>query len=382
MSPASTPSAIRLVSPDPTQAGGGSLRISERGFDELSASQLAAWSEIRETTSGYRTPFFSNEFAASVSRSRGDVSVAVFEQDSMPVGFLPFHRIDDVGHPVGRFFNDAHNLILRDGIQVNWNQVLSALGLKRFEFHALTGATFEQYPAHACHEVIRSFRAELGQDSAAFLNQLAQDHRTIRKQGQKTRKLAREVGPVSVEFDCRCPQLLERMIEWKRQQYRRTYILDLFSPTWTTRLVKDLFDRPEGSDVRGVLSVLRAGDQVVAAHYGMVSQGLLHYWFPAYNPAFGLYSPGTALFCSLVEQSTEHGIDCIDMGYGEQPYKLKQTDTVSVVARGCMSHSRVYRHLRCIGTRVASMTKHLPGKQSLKRVWRTLRPDAGIAKLG
>ena len=394
----STPCEVRpattTLSPTPIQPATGSisnatsrsvagngLRARTEPLADLTTQERNAWASLRASRAEFRTPFFSLEFAEAVERAREDVSVAIIENADAPVGFLPFHRIGNAAYPVGRFFNDAHNMIAAPETKIEWNWLLRELRIQRFEFHAMAGASPDDFPAHACHEEIRSFRSELGDDSEAFLGTLAQTHKTIRKQGQKTRKLAREVGPVSMEFDCRCPKVLQRMIEWKRRQYRRTYILDLFTPDWTRRLIEELFDRPKSAEVRGVLSVLRAGDEVVAAHFGMINHGLLHYWFPAYHPGFGLYSPGTALFCSVVEQATANGIDCIDMGYGEQPYKLKQTDTVSVVARGCMSRSRVYRHMRCIGSRIAAMTKWTPAKEPLKRIWRTLRPNAGIAKL-
>ncbi|MEL6107257.1 MAG: GNAT family N-acetyltransferase [Planctomycetota bacterium] len=369
------------VVPDQLVGGSDRMRATERSFSELNPPQRARWQAIRAACGGYRTPFFAMEFTEAVSRVREDVSVAVIERGGVAVGFLPFHRIGNVGHPIGRFFNDAHNVIAEPGTDIRWDWLLGQLGLKRFEFHAMAGMSMDEFPAHSCHEVIRSFRSELGDDSEAFLARLAQRHRTIQKQGQKTRKLGREIGPVALEFDCRSPDVLDQIIGWKRQQYRRTYILDLFQPPWTMRLLRELLDRPDSAEVRGVLSVLRAGDHIVAAHFGMVSRGLLHYWFPVYDPAYGAYSPGTALFCEIVKESSARSINCLDMGYGEQPYKLKQTDTVSVVARGCMSKSRVYRHMRCIGSRLAGWTKELPGKQILKRVWRTIHPNAGISKL-
>ncbi len=154
------------------------------------------------------------------------------------------------------------------------------------------------------------------------------------------------------------------------------------------KLMETMFDpsnqeesRAPKSQARGMLSVLRAGDQVVAAHYGILENGLLHYWFPTYDPKYSRYSPGTALFCSIVKVATQHGIDCLDMGYGEQPYKLKQTDSTGMVAQGCMARSRVYRHVRCIETKVMKTLKRFPAKDPIKRMWRTLRPSAGISKL-
>ena len=186
----------------------------------------------------------------------------------------------------------------------------------------------------------------------------------------------------------------------KRQQYQRTHILDLFSPRWTVRLLEELFRRHDATDAppasptlggsnsveaadgaRGVLSVLRAGQHVVASHYGILEGGLLHYWFPVYDPRFAKYSPGTALFRSILETAGEHGLTCVDMGYGEQPYKLKQTDATGTVLQGCIAESAFYRHYRSACCQVVTAAKKMPGKESVKKLWRLFWPDAGISKL-
>ena len=99
------------------------------------------------------------------------------------------------------------------------------------------------------HGTILSFRADIGDNATAYLARLGSQHRTIGRQPQKTRKMNREIGPVRLELDCRDPQVREVAIEWKRQQYRRTHILDLFGPSWTRKLVAALHEGRE-SDVK------------------------------------------------------------------------------------------------------------------------------------
>ncbi|NNE00080.1 MAG: GNAT family N-acetyltransferase [Pirellulaceae bacterium] len=360
-------------------------RVDVVAWDQLTFADLSRWEQIRATRPEFASPFFSVRFSRTIDVVRGDVSVAVLRDDNDIVGFLPFHRIGNQAFPVGRCFNDAHNIICHRDTQIDWLWILSQMDVKAFDFHAMVGTDPDDLQKYSYVGTIRSFCAELGDDSLAFLDKLEREHNTIRRQRQKSRKMAREVGPLELEIDCRDPDLLQQTIQWKRNQYRRTDILDFFTPDWTRQLLSELHHPPSADTVpgqaRGLLSVLRAGQNIVAAHYGIIEGDLLHYWFPTYDPAYRRYSPGTALFTAIVSDSTRCGIRCIDMGYGEQPYKLKQTDQTSEVAFGCISQSSLYRRWRSVETAAITTIKKAPMKESLKRIWRRMQPQAGISKL-
>ena len=356
-----------------------STTVELQPWDGLSSQDRRQWRQLRAANPELRSPFFSLAFFDAVQAVRSDVLVGVIREHDEPVGFFPFHRVGRVAKPVGRFLNDAHNVIAGPDTTIDWLSLLARCQVRAFDFHALVGGPPELLQKYGAGTV-ESFRSDLGDDSEAFLEHLRSRHRTIFKQAQKTRKLGREIGPLQLEVDCRDPQLLEQTLDWKRAQYRRTNILDLFSLPWTRDLMKHFHQHGEG-EAKGVLSVLRAGDTVVAAHFGLREGELLHYWFPCYSPEFGRYSPGTALFTELVRQASQHGIRCIDMGYGEQPYKRKQTETVTTVGFGCVSRSTIYRRCYNLALTAKPLLKKIPGKESLKRVLRTLHPSAGVSKL-
>jgi len=375
----------------------GNWDVTVRPFHDVPPEMLVRWEGIRQCDRQFPQPFFSPRFSAAVHQAREDVFVAIINHDGSgvangPIGFLPFHRVGRLGVPVGRFLNDAQNVIGLSSVQVDWKRLMRACGVVAFDLHAIVNPAKSWVDTYRLQSV-RSYQADLSGDSPGFLRQLEKSHRTIGKQAQKTRKLDREIGPVQLEVDCRCPDILAQMIRWKREQYQRTHILDLFLPDWTRCLLDVLHDAdgyaPAGSEtmldqepLRGLLSVLWSGDQVVAAHYGMVEQGRLHYWFPTYDPLFSRYSPGTALFTELVRHATDHGLDCIDMGYGEQPYKQKQTATTSTVAYGTITDSHWHRITHSLGSSLTRWVKRMPMKEKIKKAWRTIHPTAGIKKLG
>ncbi len=351
-------------------------------FDLVGSDEKRVWESLRARYDRFRSPFFSVAFSEAVHAVRQDVEVAVVYQNERPIAFLPLHRQGQSCFPVGRFFNDAHNIVCDPGLNIPWHWLLRQIGCNAYHFHALVGQPLDEMPPHCCHRKVRSFRCEIGDNPVQYLRDLGRAHKTIGRQGQKTRKMAREVGTVQFEFDCRDVERLRQAIRWKRNQYQRTHILDLFSTPWTMELVERLFGNIDRDQTpRGILSTLNAGGRTVAAHFGMLDGDLLHYWFPAYDPAFARYSPGTGLFVSILEAAEAQGLRCIDMGYGEQPYKRKQTDETDEVGQGCISPSFTYRLLRCGQAHLIDGVKALPLKSSLKRVGRSIWPSAGRSKL-
>jgi len=374
------PEELVQTPPYPNAASPATVQeVEVLAWEELGEQHRVRWQNLRQTQREQSSPFFSCPFIDAVQAARGDVLVAVLRDHRQAVGYLPFHRIGSVALPVGRYFNDAHGVIMHPKTQVDWPWLLRQCELKAFDFHAWAGAC-ETLDPGCLHGTIESFSTQIGIDSAQPLASIEREHKTMRKQDQKSRKMARERGPLSVEIDCRDVGLVEQTIQWKRDQYRRTCILDLFTPTWTRDLMHHLHQAPVDG-ARGMLSVLRAGEQVVAAHYGLFEDGQLHYWFPTYDPHYARYSPGTALFKEILRAGPACGITSIDMGYGAQPYKRKQTNTITTVAHGCITTSPVYHHRRKLSKLVRQAIKKMPVKNRLKQVFRCLLPQAGISKL-
>ena len=377
--PSAAESEMDLVRSMPPASKPGPMRVVLLAPDQLSMADCRRWEQIRASRPEFRVPFFALRFTECVHKARGDVEVAVVRRGDETIGFLPFHRIGNLAVPVGRFLNDAHNVIAAHPGEIDWAWLLRQCNVKAFDVHALVGHE-QEVETQFRLGTINAFSADLGDDSVAYLKRLGKAHKTIGRQPQKTRKLDREVGPVRMEFDCPDFALVEKAIAWKRDQYRRTHILDLFTPDWTIDLIRHLHEQ-DVDGLRGILSVLWAGDRPVAAHYGMIEGGLLHYWFPSYDPAYSQYSPGTGLFRQIVHDGTINGLDFVDMGYGEQPYKLKQTDVTSSVAFGSLTESRLHLHIRQAEASAISLIKRMPMKEPLKRFWRRINPNHGISKL-
>jgi len=136
------------------------------------------------------------------------------------------------------------------------------------------------------------------------------------------RKLEREVGPVRIALASQSEEALTTLIGWKSAQYVRSGLVDAFRYRWMVRLLHRLLETKE-AELSGLLSTLHAGDHLVAAHMGLRSGPVCHYWLPAYDVSFRKYSPGLVLLIEMTRAASSLGVGRIDLGRGDEPYKRR-----------------------------------------------------------
>jgi CelD/BcsL family acetyltransferase involved in cellulose biosynthesis len=353
----------------------GSIKFQCRSVrpSELTDFERSQWKDFRAANSVYASPFFSLEFAEAASEIRPDAKVAILENEDGIVGFLPYQGgRNKTIVPIGGAYNDLHGILGRAETRVDFRDVIQAIGPVSFRFHALADLVSPIQPY--TFGTTRTFLADLASHPEGYVQFLEHSRKTVFKQRKKTRKMIKDLGPVRLEFDCRDPKVLDQVIQLKRDQYRRTYIFDLLSVAWARGLLHAMHARSDGG-CRGLLSVLYAGDTLVAGHYGMLEGPMMHYWFPVYDEEYHQYSPGTALFLEVAQAATEAGVRKIDFGYGEQPYKVKLTDTIGELPFGRVDISRM-RWWRCrCQTWLAQSRSSLPFKDQIKPWIRRLVPN-------
>lgn len=329
---------------------------------------IASWQEIRGKNPLLRSPYFSPRFAELVSKAGASVELGVVREAGRIVAILPFERQGRIGLPVGRGLNDAHGPIAPAGIEIPWRQVLKACGLSRFDFHAAPLGLLDEFAESSTP----AFMADLGEHPEGYIRQLSATKYTLQRQPQKARKLARLHGPLRLELDTRDPQLLQRVLAWKSDQYRRSHLLDIFALPEVVTLMNELHQAD--GEPRGQLSVLFAGTTPVAGHFGLREGNFLHYWYPAYDPQFAAMSPGTQLFIAICEQADPAGIRQIDFGYGHEPYKEILCNVGTSVREGTIASSG-WNQLRYQVTRKLRRTiKGLWFKRHLKALVRAVAP--------
>jgi CelD/BcsL family acetyltransferase involved in cellulose biosynthesis len=139
--------------------------------------------------------------------------------------------------------------------------------------------------------------------------------------------------------------VFDALVAWKSDQYLRTGATNVFGFSWTMRLLEKVLAAP-GQEFGGILSALYAGDKLVSAHLGLRSHGVMHLWFPAYDPAFGKYSPGLILLLELAKAARSLGVQRLDLGKGDTRFKTSLMTGAVSLAEGSVAVNPLVRGLR------------------------------------
>ena len=306
---------------------------------ELGEGELLRWAQLQETHPELGNPFLSSSFAVAVSRRFPRTRVAVFECDGFQ-GFLPFEmRFPRFGSSLALGLSDAQAAIVSPEAPVTFGAMLDSCGLELLLFDHLVGHQFARLTdspgrrnAHA------SPTLDLSAGYTAYVAAQRQVSKTVFSfTNRRRRQLEREVGPLQFTSHSTDHALLDKVLRWKSMQYQQTGRPDLFAAPRVYGLIHDLLDTHDALGGGGAFSVLTAGDHVVAGHFGLRSSSILSYWFPAYDPMFGQYSPGMILLLEMASECAEHGIHRFDLGKGGEPYKQRLASTNSSVCSGYVS---------------------------------------------
>jgi CelD/BcsL family acetyltransferase involved in cellulose biosynthesis len=333
----------------------------------LADADWRLWLDIQRGSPAYQSPYFRPEFTQAVAAVRGDLEIAVLEQDGQTAGFFPFQRGGlNLGKPVGGKLSDYHGPILREGANFNPQQVICGSQLATWDFDHLIGPSSVFEPFITVRD--RSPYLDLRDGYTAYVRQRreAGSEITVRA-GQKARKLARECGPLRFEYDDADPAAYEQLLAWKSAQYERTGLADVFSFPWTRELLERLRQQ-RSVEFSAPLAVLYAGDRLAAVCLSLRSRGVLHAWFTAYNPQLERYSPGLLLFLQLAERAESLGLHQIDLGRGDERYKWSLASAGHEVYEGTVACPSLGAWLRSGWRRSRDWMQQSPLKETVKLI--------------
>jgi CelD/BcsL family acetyltransferase involved in cellulose biosynthesis len=301
---------------------------------EIDEGLTDAWRAIQSGNEAFASPYFCPDFTRLVAGVRDDVQVVAIENSGRPVGFFPFQRAPfGMGRPVGGALSDYHGVVAESGSEWSVTDLLRAAKLSAWSFDHLvdTSGRFQPHvTAQATSPLI-----DLGAGFENYMRELGTPPSDFPR---KARKLAKDRGALTFTFHDADDRLLERMIEWKRDQYSRTQVPDAFGVRWTGDLLRAIMAR-QTAEFSGVCSVLRAGDDVIAVHVGMRSRQVLHWWFPTYDRSVEKYSPGIILLFRIAEALVTTGATVIDLGKGDAQYKRSAMNRTVELQEGCVEMS-------------------------------------------
>jgi len=331
---------------------------------ELDQTQIAAWHSMQLATPSLANPFLSPELAVVVENFRPGTQVAVLTEGHSIIGFFPFERRRfGVGVPICGWLSPCQGVVHALGARWDPRELLRGCRLSSWQFDNLVVGQQSFQPYHAA--TAPSPVIDLADGFSAYCEKLhAKSPHLYRELGRKTRKLGREVGEVRLVADSGDAEMLRTFMEWKSDQYRRNDHVDRFERPWIAGLLDALLTT-KSQHLTGLLSVLYAGDQPVAAQFGLRAGHLLVGWFIAYDNRFGKYSPGLIQIMQMTEALAASGVTAIHMGKGAKSYTENIKSDDIFVAEGVVTARSALgatHHVRGAATRWAVRTVRMhPG---------------------
>ncbi|GAA2364624.1 GNAT family N-acetyltransferase [Dactylosporangium salmoneum] len=340
-------------------------------FDQLTGAQVDAWHKLRAVNPLLDSPYFHPGFAGAVHAAGNPVDVYVGTGPTGEVESLfPVHRDGGVLRPVGWPGADFQGPILAPGTAFPVAGMLGG-GVRALEFDHLLELADDFRPW-----ITGSRPSPLVDCTGGLDGYLARASKSGKdNMGQARRranKAEREIGPIRFVADSLDEGDLAKVIELKRAQYAATGAKDYFTEPGRQELLTALL-RTRGTEFAGILSTLHAGDTLLAAHFGIRAGGVLHWWFPVYDPAHAGLAPGWMLLRELVMAAPQFGFTRIDLGRGDDEYKRRAKTGETPVCQGMVTRSTARRALRAARESLVTAAKDSPLGPQLRRVVRKLR---------
>lgn len=305
----------------PSRAKSKITKVELMRADALPDSAIRIWKRILASDPTLDHPQLRPEFVLAIHNAGREVEVAcLFDQQEL-VGFFPFVRTSKKwGEPIAGPAADFEALIAYPDLECSISSLLSKCRLKAWKFAHLSAKQncFSQF--HAYYDEAPFL--DLTHGYTNYLQTIrARSRSTLTAIERKSRKLEREVGPISFEYRAQdLPQAVELLKNWKQHQLLRQGFDDMFQLPWVSRLI-DLCSRHNAESFSGIVSVLKAAEQPVAIHFGLRCERIFLSWIPAYHPDFQNYSAGAQLFLKLAEAAASEGVTRLDLGRGENQLK-------------------------------------------------------------
>lgn len=322
----------------------------------LSPHLVEAWAALHASDGGLSGPFLHPSYAQAVGAVRDGVEVGIITSGGEVVGFLPFQRsVMGIGGPIGSRLCDVAGALVKPGATWHPEAFARAARLRTLRLPNVptSMSMFETFqrpagtaPLLDLSDGFETYREASLESGSSFMRQLE----------RKARKLEREVAPWRFEWHTDDDDVFDKLLSWKSSQRKSTRTPNVLHLPWARALVERLRNVDDAA-FGGVLSALYVGDTLAAAHFGLRTRTVLHYWIPAYNAEFAAYSPGLLALVELARAAAERGIRRIDLGSGEERYKQRAATgaipmTVATVntnaayraATGAVDHLRAWSH--------------------------------------
>lgn len=338
----------------------------------LTPEHFEAWQAILQSVDRFDSPYFRPEFTRLVAEVRPNVEVTVLTEAGEHVGFFPFERQSaHTAKPVANVLSDFHGVIARPDGKWSAKELLELSGLKVWNFHNLLVQGTEFQAGYARVLDALSMDLSLGFEAYRLARRKAGSKHTSQI-FQRKRKLERELGPVTVDTDCRDERVFEQLWQWKSRQYREHGLMDLFAISWIGKLLRSIWQMADGA-LRGRLFALYANGELLAAEFALQSGPVLHSWFPAYNRRYARYGAGHILRLEMARGAADYGVRRIDLGKDAEPFKHSLASRSVSIAEGSFDLNPFRQAIRKGSQQAFHWFRSTPVGTKLARPYRAMR---------
>lgn len=327
---------------------------------DLTADLVELWKSFCRSDPIYSSPFYWPQFTDAVAYARKDVRIAVYEKHGTVIGFLPFHRMRaNIGKPIGGQLNDYQGPILSAGSTLTGRELLEGAGLSSYDYNHLPAAF--THLSGGAHGHSSSPQMDLSEGYDAFVSRKdsswTKAKREIRRRYRKTEK---EIGEIRFEIHDPSDRVFEEHFRMKNALLSRAGTRFRIKDDWIGAVL-DALRNFQGPEFRARMTTLRAGDRLMASHFGLMGEDVWHWWFPAYDLEFYKLGPGINLVDQCAMAAEGQGIATIDFGRGDGAFKLLFADRQVALCEGTITRNgSLARIVRQSTSRLVGAAERLP----------------------
>lgn len=292
--------------------------------NELGASDIDAWSDMRVANPALYSPYFHPDYTALIGSLRDDAFVAIAMNDDKYVGFFPYQGPKPGGsgfaRPIGAPMTDYHGFICAPDAVLQPEDLLADAGIGALHFSGFVqpDASIARYvkDIHDCTVMNISGGADKWREARD-----SSYRRHLKSHRRRVRKASEEIGAPRFVFKSLDQAVFDQLIAWKQHKFAETGKFDVLSVGWTLSLLEQLWKRGPKAGLRTDMHALYFGGRLAAVDLGLTDGVTFHSWIVAYDGELQSYAPGIQLLEGLVDAGQEQGYTRIDLGEGLDGYK-------------------------------------------------------------
>ena len=204
----------------PPDSGGRDVKATVHRPGELGRHEIDAWRAVQASDPRLASPFLAPEFAIALGETDRRARVAVIEDGSGALGFLPFtqQRHGLATHLGERAASGPAAMMRPPDLEVDVPRLLAQCGLHTIEFDEFIADP--ALPANGGAVTKDAHVIDLTQGFDRYAAALATTHgRLVSSLAKQRRRLRHRAGDVVFCADDRDPEALRQLLEWKSAQY-------------------------------------------------------------------------------------------------------------------------------------------------------------------